>query len=271
MRFENATITLAPRTLDNCLDLAVLFVWRQMVPILKLWALFAVPSCVGIYLLAQEFDAFWWMLLVWYMVTGPFGVLLASTTSLSAFGEPFSVRHTLQQMNAGLIKLLLSEFFLRAFWLGIGAIGIGIPLLLSSVYFGFRVEHAALERFNKRHHNRRTKELVGKNVSDLITRRIAICLFTVVLWSVWFVTVDKLSSYVLQYPIFVDRIISGDYSVWTMLNDPTALAIMLATGLLAYPIGRIAWFFCYIDLRVRLDLWDIELQFLQHAKQLSDR
>ncbi len=55
------------------------------------------------------------------------------------------------------------------------------------------------------------------------------------------------------------------------MSDPKVLAVLTAVVLSAYAIGRLAWFFCYIDLRVRRDLWDLEIQFQQEAQRLKRR
>ena len=44
----------------------------------------------------------------------------------------------------------------------------------------------------------------------------------------------------------------------------------MAVAFLVYPIGRLAWFFCYIDVRVRRDCWDMELSIIQEAERLEN-
>ena len=54
-----------------------------------------------------------------------------------------------------------------------------------------------------------------------------------------------------------------------MTTDPRVLAMLTAFILLVYPIGRLAWFFTYIDLRVRLDCWDMELRMTEVSENLT--
>jgi hypothetical protein len=54
-----------------------------------------------------------------------------------------------------------------------------------------------------------------------------------------------------------------------LLRDPRCLTVFAAAVMLVYPIVRLAWFFCYIDLRVRRDCWDMELLFRQEARRLA--
>jgi hypothetical protein len=57
---------------------------------------------------------------------------------------------------------------------------------------------------------------------------------------------------------------------WELLaRDPLVLAALTATALLVYPINRLAWFFCYIDIRVRKDCWDLELRLEKKTRELS--
>jgi hypothetical protein len=48
------------------------------------------------------------------------------------------------------------------------------------------------------------------------------------------------------------------------------LAVLTGVILFVYPIARFAWFFCYIDLRVRGDFWDLELRFEKEVERLRE-
>jgi hypothetical protein len=56
------------------------------------------------------------------------------------------------------------------------------------------------------------------------------------------------------------------YLAW---SDPRVLTTATAVALLVYPIGRLAWFFCYIDVQVRKDLWDVQIEITRHANRLE--
>ena len=53
-------------------------------------------------------------------------------------------------------------------------------------------------------------------------------------------------------------------------SNPLFAATCVAAGLFAYQVGRIAWFFAYVDARVRSDGWDQELLLAREAKRLED-
>ncbi len=52
-------------------------------------------------------------------------------------------------------------------------------------------------------------------------------------------------------------------------RSPLFAASALAAGLFAYQLGRIAWFFAYVDARVRRDCWDMELLLSREATRLG--
>lgn len=52
-------------------------------------------------------------------------------------------------------------------------------------------------------------------------------------------------------------------------RSPLFAATALAAGLFAYQLGRIAWYFAYLDARVRRDCWDMELMLAREAKRLE--
>ena len=95
------------------------------------------------------------------------------------------------------------------------------------------------------------------------------------LWISLFLTVDVFSGMLFTTPILFGRVfteagVAGlDYFWHLVFRDRRVLMTMAATGLAVYSLGRIAWFFCYIDLRVRRDLWDMELKLAREAARLE--
>jgi hypothetical protein len=56
-------------------------------------------------------------------------------------------------------------------------------------------------------------------------------------------------------------------SAW--VTSPGALALFAACWLAGTVFVRLAWLFAYVDVRIRRDLWDLELQFVQEARRLE--
>lgn len=147
----------------------------------------------------------------------------------------------------------------------------GIPL---AARFGFVAERACLLQFHRRMHHRGTDRLIKAELGELFLRLVGISLFFGIVWLVLFLTFDVLCSLVFQVDILIGRMGDVDFfteQFWDFLGtDPKLLTAATATALLAYPITRIAWFLCYIDLRVRRDCWDLELGLTREAARLRE-
>lgn len=279
MRLDQVAVPLAPRTTTNCLDLALCFVRRYFAPIARLWALVAVPACALVYLLVDRYEfKLPLALAVFFLATSVLGTLLISGAAPCAFGEPFTFWGTLRRLGWGGLALLISSLLLRL------AIGLGLMLFIIPGWYllvrtGFRVEGAALSRMARHLHDRRTNELIKGEMGDLFFRSFGILLFCTLLWFSLLLTFDFVSSKLLGLPILLGRL-QADWSYfdsgesfvyWSgfFWGDPIVLTASLATALLVYPLGRLAWFFCYIDVRVRRDCWDMELKILQESERLE--
>src|SRR5262249_38921797 len=144
-----------------------------------------------------------------------------------------------------------------------------------SLRTGFFAEQAALSNMARHLHDRRADELLKGEIGDLYVRSAAIFAFCGLLWLVLLISADFLSKLLLGFPVLFDRLgvdlsyLEHDdglsYAARFLWGDPVVVTSALAVALLVYPIGRLAWFFCYIDVRVRRDCWDMELQIIQEA------
>ncbi len=52
-------------------------------------------------------------------------------------------------------------------------------------------------------------------------------------------------------------------------RNPLFAATFAVAALFAYQLGRVAWFFTFIDARVRRDCWDLELILAREANRLE--
>jgi len=277
MRVDAATISLEPRTAAGCLDLAVMFYGRHLRSILGLWLLVAVPACTMVYLLCSHFEVGLWMpaLMLWF-TTSILGVLLALVAVPAAFGEPFRVTELVRRLEWPAPLLLLRGLMLRIAE-GLGLCLAVVPGILIAIRTGFFVEQASLEKMERRQHDQRTAVLVREETGELFGRGFTICTYCLMLSGVLFVTLDLLVWLLLGEPILLGRLLevlqAGDAVAEELgrllWRDPLVQTALTAIGLLVYPIGRLAWFLCYVDLRVRRDCWDVELEFVQEARRLK--
>ncbi|MCR9229755.1 MAG: hypothetical protein NXI29_01935 [bacterium] len=299
MRFEKINIALVPRKASSCLDMAIRFYGRFLIPILKLWAIIAIPACTLVYCLSYYFLLDLRMALtVAFFASSPLGVLLTWNSALFAFGNTPGMGSLRRQFQFRMIPLMLFCLAERAlFFIGpallffsgnmLGLLGFiycffpGIWILVRS---GFRVEQAVLDYAGvasqeDASHDHRTKDLIKTNFGSLFGRGLAIFLFCYILTLILFITFDYLCYTLLEFPILIGQIpylldpkTADDTLINIMLlmtTDPRVLAMLTAFILLVYPIGRLAWFFTYIDLRVRLDCWDMELRMTEVSENLT--
>jgi hypothetical protein len=280
MRFDQVAIRLVPRSTSNCLDLAVCFLRQYLAPIAALWATVAVPACVLVYVLVDRYEfTLPLAVAVFFFATSPLGVLIMTGAAPCAFGEPFTFRGTWARLGWRGMGLLARGLGLRCL------IAIGLTLFLFPGWYlavrtGFFVEQSALSKLARHLHDRRADELLKGEIGDLFFRSASIGMFCALLWWVMLLTIDFVSSHLFGLPILLGRLgidlsyfkdlgDAFEYGLRFLWSDPIVVTAALAVALLVYPIGRLAWFFCYVDVRVRRDCWDMELQILQEAQRLE--
>lgn len=291
MKIEQAAISLVPRSATNCLDMAVMFFGRHLKSLLGLCLAFVVPTGALVYGLSYWYEIDVRIALaVVLLATSPLGVLLICGASQSAFGETFTSGLWKALQPTTLFGVLASGCLLR----GLLVIGAGLCLfpvnpglvlsgfligligVWAALRFGFRAEQTCLARLDDVPQQHRTDTLIRQEAGDLAFRAGAIVLFCLGLWLVMFVTADVLSQLLFGWPILLGRVFAGDgatfagrYLVELIVHDPRVLTAMSVTALPIYAVGRLAWFFCYIDIRVRRDCWDMELQLSREANRLQ--
>ena len=279
MRFDQVAIPLVPRTTSNCLDLAICFLRQYLAPIGGLWASIAVPACVLTYVLVDRYEFTMSLAMaVFFFATSPLGLVLMWGAAPCAFGEPFTFRGTWARLGWRGLGLLARGLGLRIL-IGMGCLLFLFPGWYVALRTGFFVEQAALSSMARHLHDRRADELLKGEIGDLYVRSAGIFAFCALLWLVLLFTADFLSKHLLGFPLLLDRLgvdlaylkdgESAAYVTRFLWGDPVVVTAALAVALLVYPIGRLAWFFCYVDVRVRRDCWDMELQILQEAERLE--
>lgn len=173
-------------------------------------------------------------------------------------------------------------FFENGFLILLGLLLCGFSLFLY-IRFSFRPESAFLSTVDQQLHGRNIKELLKSRGSDLVVQKLGIFAVCALLMPMLFFSIDIGCDLLFGFPILLGRL--SDVVSETgksphalgpvgetldfMAGDPRALVLLTTVALIVYSINRLAWLFSYIDLRVRYDLWDIELQFQQEAQRLQ--
>lgn len=282
MRLDRATIPLEPRSVGHCLDLAT-SCFAANAPILAtLNLLAAVPVVLLIQFWCHD-RPFAWLIAVGVclLVTGPLGILLTRGVAEATFGDPLTWAGLLRTPRAlaGVTARVLGARLAIA----IGTILCLLPGLLAASRWGFLTESHVLSKLQRKGHDRRTGELIKAEYSDLTLRLAVLLTFGVFLWLLMLLTLDAAVTVVWGSSPLVGRLsalgqdigVGFDGEVFftdlgtLMFQDRAALSLQTVAFFLVYPVIRIAWYFCYIDLRVRRDCWDMELALLHATRQLE--
>ncbi|MEZ6063725.1 MAG: hypothetical protein R3C19_25530 [Planctomycetaceae bacterium] len=87
--------------------------------------------------------------------------------------------------------------------------------------------------------------------------------------------IDMLSDTLFNSPIFFNTISNSpdiaDALMGRLIDDPGVLTLLQVSLWIPYPVIRLAWFFCYLDQRIRNECWDLELQFRVETNRLEEQ
>ena len=282
MNLNEARIPFVPRTASNCLDLAVMLVRRQFIAVLRLWLLITFPCCLCIFALSQQQEvSFLTIALIVFFVSSPLGIQLTAKATAQTLGQSARVRTPNKPAWRRSISLLMKGLLLRVAVLAGLFAGI-LPGIWIAVRTGFFVEKACLNGAAYGRHDSQTDQVLRAEFGDLVARACIIFAFCAALWVTLFFTLDVTMELLFGFPILMGRILKEAQSTsqqermfdggligeW-ITNDPVVLCAMMSTALGVYCIGRVAWFLCYLNVRVKADCWDIELQFAEQVQQLE--
>jgi hypothetical protein len=235
--------------------------------------LFAVPSVALTWWLTSRAD---WTLsgcLLLFALESPFcGSALVAAAGLRVFGEEFSPLKGLREFSRRLIVLLWLLPLVRLLTIG-ASVFLVIPAYMIASRYGFLAEILLLEKCRFKQFEKRLSDLMNETYMDLCGRLVALFLFFSISVGSLFVVVDVMSGTLLGWPVLVGRI-SGlahiEQEIFTLFTrDPRVATVLVAVCWLVYPVARLAWLFCYLDIRIRKEGWDVELDFRVEAQRLE--
>jgi hypothetical protein len=276
MKVENCIVTVERRSTGGCLDLAFVFAREFAGPLFRLWLICAVPSCALVWLMASESTTVLLpSILVFMLFSAIFNALLVSCVGPQVFGVPISVRAAVTAWRKRFSGWLLLTFATR-FFQAITGFCFVIPSVFVTAFAGhvpevLLLEHTPLSGIVTRLNWLSAGGGYSRNLSRLVTLLFA----WGILSSGLFVLMDALASVLLKRPLFLSIVFHGgqdwqDRFLQLTQDDPGFLAAVQLALWLPYPVIRLAWFFCYLDQRIRNECWDLQLQFRAEAARLEE-
>lgn len=282
MKGNQFRVPLVARSVYDCLDLGLKFFGQHVVQMLKLWLWVAIPTLSVVYAMTAYGEMhLGHALLVVYLVSGVWSVLLVQKAVQTSFGRSFEMYPANRRELGGMLTMMAKAFGLRLLTLLAGVFLI-LPGWWLAVRSSFFVEKDGLSEWREGSSDRRTGRLVKQEFSQLLTRSAIILVYLMMYVFSIFLTIDFLVDTVFQVSLFWGRLTDPDMMYYydelgivieffrLLVEDPAVVTLFCGVILLMYPVGRFAWFFSYIDLRVRGDFWDLELLFQNEVARLQE-
>lgn len=276
MKVEECIVTVERRSMGGCLDLAFVFAREFSGPLFRLWLICAVPSCVLVWLLASvAAGMLLWSIVIFLFFSSVFSSLLVACIGPQVFGVPISVRASLKAWRKRFWAWFLLSFITR-FMQTITGFCFVLPSIFVTSYAGHMPEVLLLEQAPVNSVTKRLSWLAGGGgYSRNLGRLMGLMVFWAVLSFGLFLILDFLSTTLFNSPIFFKIALdssrsTGDVFSQLLYDDPKVLTAIQLTIWLPYPVIRLAWFFCYLDQRIRNECWDLQLQFRAEAARLEE-
>lgn len=272
MRLDDIRIPIEPRTLGECVDLSAAYLRRYGARILPLTFVFwALAMLLGWLITPSRESALLIHALLFFLCSKLLGSALVVCVGYHVFGAPFRVRDGLIALARHGVRLTIRFTSLGVVTLVLLCFG-GLPGLLFGVAVPFVPELLLLEQLKGKRSHRRTRDLLRNSYGALVVRAGGLILVGCVLWLGAFATLDMGCAVLFERPVFLGRIadFAGVGLLASLLSEPEVIFLSTFCLWLVYPLLRVAWFFCYLDIRIRGEAWDVELDFRREAQRLEE-
>lgn len=276
MKVEECIVTVERRSTGGCLDLAFVFAREFSGPLFRLWLICALPSCILVWLLASvSAGMLLWSMVIFLFFSSVFSSLLVACIGPQVFGVPISVRAALKAWRKRFWAWMLLSSLLR-FMQAVTGFCFVLPSVFVTSYAGHLPEVLLLEQTPIDSITKRLSWLAGGGgYSRNLGRLLVLMLVWAGLSSGLFLILDFLATTLFNSPIFFKILMNspqntGDVFSQLLNDDPKVLTAIQLTLWLPYPVIRLAWFFCYLDQRIRNECWDLQLQFRIEAARLEE-
>mgnify|MGYP006272885325 CR=1 FL=1 len=273
MQLDAAIMAIQKRSVGGCIDMGVVFLREHFIPVITMTACLAVPFCSATWWLVSRHEWSVVGILLLFSFVSPFlGAALVGEAGKRVFGDQFSIRRgyltVLRQFFPLGVLLLASRLFSI-----MGLLFCMLPGYLVALRYGFLSEIFLLERQKLAKYEGRLNDLEMSVFGLLIGRIVMTALFYGMSVLSLLVLVDLTSGYVFGLPVLIGRVTSLEYFIeeitHLLTQDELVLTVLTAVMWLVYPVARLAWFFCYLDVRIRQEGWDVELDFRVEARRVE--
>ena len=276
MKVEDCIVSVERRTLGGCLDLAFVFTREFAAPLFRLTSLFAIPSCALVWgMTAVSPNMLFPSLFVFLFFSSLFSGALVSAMGPQVFGVPISIRQAMRSFRKRMVGYLLLTLFYRFLQLAT-FMCFAFPAAIVTAQMGHMPEVLLLEHTPLTQVTSRLSWLSkGGGFSRNLSHVIGLAFVWILISLGVFITIDVLSNALINMPVFVGRLPNprvdfSDRMMAIALDSPLFLTVMHIAIWIPLPLVRLAWFFCYLDQRIRNECWDIELQFRVESRRLEE-
>jgi hypothetical protein len=272
LRLEDATLALEPRSVGSSIDLAILFYRRHAAKLLALSVLFGgIPVALG-GLRAREGDGWIWAGALFFFGSPFLGAAVVAGAGHHVFGEEFTLKNSLRHFGRRLPSLLLVLPLARVVYGAFGLLCWGLTWVPIASRYGFLSEVMLLEQLRGIRIAKRLEEILKNAFVEACGRYFAIASFALLISITLFVFLDLGSQFLFGVPILLARVswAVAFEDVSNLLSyDPLPVVALASVLWLVYPLARLAWFFCYLDARIRKEGWDVEIAFRVEARRIA--
>lgn len=276
MKVEDCIVAVERRSMGGCLDLAFVFAREFAGPLLKLWLIFALPSVGLVWLLtSRSTDMLMPSLLIFMFFASLFSGALVAAIGPQVFGVPISTKAALRSLQRRLVGYLFLSGIYRLLQFGT-SFCMFFPGVMVTSHFGHLAEVMLLEQTPVMQTMQRLSWLgKGGGYSRNLGRLLGLLVFWGVFSAGLFILIDILAGALFNFTIMFGRIPRPDEDFTDkisslFIDNPVVLTTLQIAIWLPYPIVRLAWFFCYLDQRIRNECWDLELQCRTETVRLEE-
>ncbi len=276
MQLDGSAITIERRKITGCIDLSVVFVREHFGTVATMTAFFAVPSTLLTWWLMANTESYLYVSLILFALLSPIlGAVLVIGAGRRVFGDEFRVGESFSALRKRFWTLfgymLLTRVLGGILWCFV------LPPLMVVVHSGFIAEILYLESTPGKKVAARRKSLMSNLFWDLVGRGLAVFVFYALVVFGLFLLLERAAALLtglqimgMDFTTFLGLMAQdGEEFMTVMISHPLFITVLHALMWLVYPLIRLAWFFCYLDVRIQKEGWDVELDFRIEAQRLG--